>query len=140
MNGDGFNGMSVLDCGRGRSRDGARSGHGEDHRLRHSGSNTLGVGFLEKVYENALCVEMRRQGLDVIQQAQIAVFYEGVEVGRYSADFIVERRVIVELKVARLIDTAHEAQLLNYLRATGLEAGLLLNFGTPRMGVRRMHL
>lgn len=103
-------------------------------------SNTLGVGFLEKVYENALFVEMRRQGLHVVQQAQIAVFYEGVEVGRYSADFIVEQRVIVELKVARLIDTAHEAQLLNYLRATGLGAGLLLNFGTPRMGVRRMHL
>jgi len=103
-------------------------------------SNTLGVGFLEKVYENALCVEMRRQSLDVIQQAQIAVFYEGVEVGRYAADFVVEHKVIVELKVARLIDTAHEAQLLNYLRATGLTAGLILNFGTPRMGVRRMHL
>ena len=103
-------------------------------------SNALGVGFLERVYENALSIEMRKLGLDVIQQAQLSVYYDGVEVGRYSADFVVANQVIVELKVAKLIDPAHEAQLLNYLRASGLKTGLLLNFGTPRMGVRRMHL
>lgn len=103
-------------------------------------SNTLGVGLLEKVYENALRIELQRLGIGVVQQAPISVFYDGVEVGHYAVDLLVERQVVVELKVAKLIDQAHEAQVLNYLRATGLRAGLILNFGTPRMGIRRMHL
>ena len=103
-------------------------------------SNSLGTGFLEKVYENALAHELRKESLAVLQQAQIAVTYDGVEVGHYNPDLLVERMVIVELKVAKAIEEAHEAQLLNYLRSTGLRAGLLLNFGTSRLGVRRMNL
>ncbi len=102
-------------------------------------SNTLGVGFLEKIYENAMAIELARSGLSFEQQSPISVFYEGIEVGRYWPDLLVEGQVIVELKVAKAIDPAHEAQVLNYLRATNLLAGLILNFGTPRMGIRRMH-
>lgn len=89
----------------------------------------LGYGFLEKVYENALSLELRRIGLKVEQQAKIAVFYEGEIVGEYFADLLVEDCVIVELKAAQQIVDSHEAQLLNYLRATPYEVGLLLNFG-----------
>jgi len=103
-------------------------------------SNVLGSGYLEKVYENALAVELRKRGLRVAQQAMIPVFYDGVAVGRYAADLMVEARVLVELKAARAIDEIHQAQLLNYLKATGLKVGLLLNFGTPRLGIRRMML
>jgi GxxExxY protein len=103
-------------------------------------SNTLGVGYLEKVYENALTHEIRKVGLAVEQQAQLSVFYDSVEVGHFSPDLLVEGMVIVELKVARAIDPMHEAQLLNYLRATGLHTGLILNFGTPHLGIRRMNL
>lgn len=91
--------------------------------------NRLGYGFLEKVYENALVIELRMQGFDVKQQFPITVFYRGQIVGEYYADLIVEEKVIIELKaVAALIDR-HEAQLLNYLKATPYEVGLLLNFG-----------
>jgi|ERR1700730_1138029 len=103
-------------------------------------SNTLGVGFLEKVYENALMVELARAGLAVEQQKPIKVSYEGVLVGDFSADIIVNGSVILELKTAKVIDGIHQAQLLNYLRATGLRVGLILNFGTPRLGIKRMVL
>ena len=103
-------------------------------------SNTLGVGFLEKVYENALVVELARAGLMVEQQKPIKVTYEGVIVGDYAADIIVNGSVVVELKAARLIDEVHKAQLLNYLRATGLRLGLIINFGTSRLGIKRMVL
>ena len=103
-------------------------------------SNTLGVGFLERIYENAMAIELGRSGLSFEQQSPISVFYEGIEVGRYWPDLLVEGHVIVELKVAKAIDPAHEAQVLNYLRATNLHAGLILNFGTARLGIRRMHL
>lgn len=103
-------------------------------------SNTLGVGFLEKVYENSMVVELRKIGLSVEQQVQIKVFYEGVEVGIYVADLLVENSVIVELKAAKAIDEIHQAQLLNYLKATGYKTGLILNFGTPRIGIKRMVL
>ena len=102
--------------------------------------NELGQGLHEKVYENSLVIEIRKLGLAVVQQAQVSVTYEGVEVGYYSPDLLVEREVIVELKVAKGIDPIHEAQLLNYLKATNLRAGLILNFGTPRLGIRRMNL
>jgi len=91
--------------------------------------NTLGYGFLEKVYENSLAIELRESGLTVVQQKPISVFYKDTNVGEYFADLLVENAVIVELKSAEKLITAHEAQLLNYLRATNIEVGLLLNFG-----------
>jgi GxxExxY protein len=91
--------------------------------------NTLGHGFLEKVYENALVIELRTMGLKAAQQCPITIFYDGHVVGNYFADIMVEDLVIVELKAAAAIDKSHEAQLLNYLRATAIEVGLLLNFG-----------
>jgi len=96
----------------------------------------LGYGFLEKVYENALTGELRRMGLKVEQQVKIDVFYEGEIVGEYFADIVVEDVVIVELKASRSLLSEHEAQLLNYLRATPYEIGLLLNFG-PKAEFRR---
>jgi GxxExxY protein len=96
----------------------------------------LGYGFLEKVYENAMAIELRRLGLNVEQQAKIDVYYEGEIVGEYFADLLIEGNVIVELKAAQRITDEHEAQLLNYLRATPYEVGLLLNFG-PKPDVRR---
>lgn len=98
--------------------------------------NRLGYGFLEKVYENALAYELRQRGLEVGQQAPIRVLYEGVVVGDYYADLLVARAVIVELKACDALAPEHEAQLLNYLRATEVDVGLLLNFG-PRPQVRR---
>jgi len=98
--------------------------------------NTLGYGFLEKVYENALLLELRRRGLRVHQQVPIKVYYAGQVVGEYFADLLVEDKVIVELKAAEALSPAHEAQLLNYLKATGISVGLVLNFG-PRPEFRR---
>jgi len=96
----------------------------------------LGYGFLEKVYENSMAIELRSMGLKVEQQAKINVYYEGAIVGEYLADLLVEGAVIVELKAAPRILIEHEAQLLNYLRATPYEVGLLLNFG-PKADFRR---
>ena len=101
-------------------------------------SNTLGIGFLEKVYENALVIELKRAGLAVEQQKSLAVLYEGEVVGEYMADVVVEELVILELKAAKAIEKIHQAQLINYLRATGIHTGLILNFGTPRLGIKRM--
>ena len=92
--------------------------------------NTLGYGFLEKVYENAMFVELQEMNLDVVKQAPIKVFYKGQEVGEYFADLIVENSVIIELKSAENLSKANESQLLNYLKATEIEVGLLMNFGT----------
>jgi len=91
--------------------------------------NTLGFGFLEKVYENALMIELRKRGIECRQQQHIEVFYEKERVGDYYADIIVENKVILELKAAKSIAEEHEFQLLNYLKATKIEIGLLLNFG-----------
>ena len=98
--------------------------------------NRLGYGFLEKVYENALAIEVAERGLAVVQQQPITVGYRGRVVGEYFADLLVEGRVVVELKAAARILEQHEAQLLNYLKATPYEVGLLCNFG-PKAGVRR---
>jgi GxxExxY protein len=89
----------------------------------------LGYGFLEKVYENAMTIELRNMGLQVEQQHKIFVYYEGQVVGEYFADLLVDGKVIVELKAVQATSEEHEAQLLNYLRATPYEVGLLLNFG-----------
>jgi len=91
--------------------------------------NALGYGFLEKVYENALKIELEKDGLKVTQQKPIKVFYENNIVGEYFTDLCVENTVIIELKVAETISQAHEAQLVNYLKATEIKVGLLLNFG-----------
>jgi GxxExxY protein len=91
--------------------------------------STLGYGFLEKVYENAMRIELSKMGLNVLQQKNIKVFYETDQVGEYFADLLVNGLVIVELKAAENICEEHEAQLLNYLKATNIEVGLLLNFG-----------
>lgn len=91
--------------------------------------NTLGFGFLEKVYENALMFELKKCGLNVEKQKPINVIYEGNIVGEYFADLIVENKVIIELKATESLIEEHELQLLNYLKATEIEIGLLLNFG-----------
>ena len=91
--------------------------------------NMLGYGFSEKVYENALVIELRKMGLHVVQQAQILVYYEGQVVGEFFADIVVNDKVILELKSAKMILKEHEAQILTYLKATSYEVGLLLNFG-----------
>jgi len=98
--------------------------------------NALGYGFLEKVYENALAIELRKMGLDVVCQHPISVWYDGQVVGEYLADMIVDGCVIVELKAVRTLQREHEAQLLNYLNATRREVGLLLNFG-PQAQIKR---
>ena len=91
--------------------------------------NTLGFGFLEKVYENALVIELMKLGLSVNQQEGIPVYYDGVMVGDYSADILVEEVIILELKAAESMRNEHFAQLTNYLKATDKELGLVLNFG-----------
>lgn len=91
--------------------------------------NTLGYGFLEKVYENAMRIELSNIGLNVIQQKNIKVYYEADQIGDYFSDLLVNDLIIVELKAAENICEEHEAQLLNYLKATDIEVGLLLNFG-----------
>ncbi len=96
----------------------------------------LGYGFLEKVYENALRISLQSMGLKVQQQEKIAVYFQGQVVGEYFADLSVENVVLVELKAASRITGEHESQLLNYLRATPYEVGLLLNFG-PKPDFRR---
>jgi len=101
-------------------------------------SNSLGCGFLEKVYENALFHELRKMGLRVHQQAAVKVIYDGVEVGEYIADLLVEDRIIVELKAVKALDNVHVAQCMNYLKATGLSVCLLMNFAKPRVEFRRI--
>lgn len=98
--------------------------------------NCLGYGFLEKVYENALAIELKKGGLHVEQQKPIGVYYDGQPVGEYLADIVVNDQIILELKAVRQLSDEHEAQLLNYLKATALEVGLLLNFG-PQAEVKR---
>lgn len=99
--------------------------------------NELGYGFLEKVYENALVHELRKHGLSVVQQQRIQIEYDGVAVGDYIADIIVENKIILELKAAEAISPAHTAQLINYLRATYCEVGFVLNFGPKAEYERR---
>lgn len=98
--------------------------------------NALGYGFLEKVYENALFHELSKQGISALSQHHITVFYDNKMVGEYYADVVVENSLLVEIKAAKNILPEHEAQLLNYLKATEIEVGLLLNFG-PKPEFRR---
>jgi GxxExxY protein len=91
--------------------------------------NTLGFGFLEKVYEKAMIIEFNKKGIGYINQSPVKVYYEGKIIGDYIADFIVEDKIIVEIKAIKQLSKSDENQLLNYLTATNYEVGLLLNFG-----------
>lgn len=101
-------------------------------------SNTLGNGFLEKVYQNALFYELTKSGLNVKQQYPLEVFYEDKVVGEYFADLLVENKIILELKAIKALDDIHLAQILNYLKACDMNFGLLINFGTPRVEIKRV--
>ena len=101
--------------------------------------NILGFGFLEKVYENAMAIELLIDGLNIKIQQSIKVYYKNREVGFYVADIIVNNYVIVEIKAAESICEEHEAQLLNYLKATDIEVGLLLNFGKQAQVKRKVY-
>lgn len=100
--------------------------------------NVLGVGFLEKVYENALAHELRNNGLAATQRLGITIRYGNTVVGQYFADLLVEGRLLIELKAVKALDNSHRAQCINYLKATGLPLCLLLNFGKPRLEIRRV--
>jgi GxxExxY protein len=98
----------------------------------------LGGGFLEKVYENAMAVELRARGLQFKNQDAIAVLYKGTIVGDYVCDLLVNEAVLCEIKALEALVAAHHAQLLNYLKATGTKVGLLINFGPRRVDVKRI--
>jgi GxxExxY protein len=91
--------------------------------------NKLGYGFLEKVYENAMMIELKKEGISAASQSPIRVLYEGEIIGEYYTDILVGNKVIVEIKAAKNLVEENEAQLLNYLKATEIEVGLLFNFG-----------
>lgn len=99
--------------------------------------NTLGFGFLEKVYENALLVEFAKRNIAAVAQSPISVYYGEIPVGEFFADILVDKKVIVEVKAVKNLIPEHEAQLLNYLKATEVEVGLLLNFGIQPQVKRR---
>ncbi len=101
-------------------------------------SNTLGCGFIEKVYQNSTFIEIGKSGLSVQQQFPIRVKYEDIVVGEFFADLLVENLVLVELKAVRLLDQVHLAQCLNYLRATDLPVCLLVNYYRPKVEIRRI--
>jgi len=98
--------------------------------------NKLGYGFLEKVYENAMMIEFEREGIPAVSQFAIQVVYEEMIIGEYFADILIDNKVIIEIKAARNLTSENEAQLLNYLKATDIEVGLLQNFG-PKPEIKR---
>jgi len=98
----------------------------------------LGPGFLESIYEAALAIQLRKDGLIVESQKEVRICYDGQEVGVHRLDMVVENAVIVELKAAKDFDASHLAQIISYLTATGLKTGLLLNFGKARLGIKRV--
>ncbi|PMB14994.1 GxxExxY protein [Fischerella thermalis] len=101
-------------------------------------SNILGVGFLEKVYENALFHELRKAGLRVKQQYNLQILYDSIVVGEYFVDLIVEECVLVELKAVKNLDDGHFAQCMSYLKASRLKVCLLINFGNPKVEIKRI--
>jgi len=101
--------------------------------------NELGFGFLESVYRKSLCLALLQKGVSVEQEVPVTVFFRGQNVGDFRADLVVDRTILLELKTAEQIVAAHESQVLNYLRSTALELGLILNFG-PKPQVRRLLL
>lgn len=100
-------------------------------------TNELGAGFLESVYEKALLLVLRQKGLSALSQRPVKVMFRGECVGDFYADIFVEEKVIVELKAVKAIAPEHQAQLINYLNATGIEVGLLINFGAPKLEYKR---
>jgi len=102
--------------------------------------NELGCGFLEKVYENALMILLDREGISARQQAPADVYFQNQVVGQYFADILVDNKIILELKTVEAIANVHKAQVLNYLRATGIKLGLIMNFAKPRFEYKRMVL
>ncbi len=98
--------------------------------------NKLGYGFLEKIYENAMMIEFKKENISAVSQSAIKVLYEGEIVGEYFADILISDKIILEIKAAKNIAEEHEAQLLNYLKATNIEVGLLLNYG-PKPNFKR---
>jgi len=111
---------------------------GEIIKVFYKGYNQLGYGFLEKVYENAMMIELKKSGLYCDKQRPIKVYYDEILVGDYYADIIVEDKVIIELKAVENICPEHEVQLVNYLKATKIEVGLLLNFGPKPQQKRKV--
>ena len=103
-------------------------------------ANVMGKGFLEAVYRKALTHELRSHGITVREEIEFKIDYKGANVGRYIADMIVADRIIVEIKAVECIVPAHIGQTLNYLRASGLQNGLVLNFGSSRLGFKRVAL
>ncbi len=102
--------------------------------------NELGHGFPETIYQKALAYELGRNGISVEQQVSFQVLYKGIQVGNYFADIVVEESAVIELKVVEKLIPAHVGQVLNYLRASGLGVGLLLNFAKPKLEFRRVLL
>ena len=102
-------------------------------------SNELGAGFLEAVYESALAIALEDRGIAVQRQAPIEVYFRGRSVGVFYADLLVAGKVIVELKAVPKAAPQHEAQIINYLAATGIEVGMLINFGNPKLQYRRFN-
>lgn len=102
-------------------------------------ANELGHGFLEGVYRKALLLALRDAGMEAKEEVPLHVFFRGQCVGHYTADIVVEGRVIIELKAVKALAPEHQAQLINYLNATGLDVGLLVNFGAPSMQFKRCH-
>jgi GxxExxY protein len=101
--------------------------------------NELGAGFLESVYQQALLIALAQKGLRARSQAPISVMFRGQSVGEFYADIFVEDKVIVELKAISALTPAHKAQLINYLKATGIDVGLLVNFGQQRLEYKRLY-
>ena len=102
-------------------------------------ANELGAGFLESVYEKALLVALGEKGIDAASQVPMAVSFRGQNVGEFFADIIVESKVVVEVKAVKRLLPEHSAQVINYLKATGMDVGLLVNFGGPKVEIKRMH-
>ena len=102
-------------------------------------SKELGAGFVESVYENALLIALRQKGIAAEAQVPLKVTFRGEIVGDFYADILVEDKIIIELKAAKALAPEHQAQLINYLKATGIEVGLLVNFGKPKLEYRRLH-
>ena len=101
-------------------------------------SHELGAGFLEAVYENALVLELEQEGIAFRRQHQLDIYYKNNKVGQYQADLVIEDKLIVELKAVSSFNASHKAQVINYLRASGLNVGLLFNFGMSRLGIQRV--
>jgi GxxExxY protein len=100
--------------------------------------NELGCGFLEKVYENAMMMLFEREKIPARQQAPADVYFHEKVIGQYFADILVENKIILELKTVDVISNIHTAQVLNYLRATGIKLGIILNFGNPKFSYKRL--